>query len=133
MNVFLIAGARPDFMKIAPIYRASLTFSKVSCRIIHTGQHYDHDVSQSFFDELEIPAPAYHLEAGSGSHAVQTAKIMTAFEDVCQKDRPDLVMVVGDANPLPAASWPRNCASIIYCIKPENWPTATKRRFPLTI
>jgi hypothetical protein len=88
---------------------------------------------QSFFDELEIPAPAYHLEAGSGSHAVQTAKIMTAFEDVCQKDRPDLVMVVGDANPLPAASWPRNCASIIYCIKPVNWPTATKRRFPLTI
>jgi UDP-N-acetylglucosamine 2-epimerase (non-hydrolysing) len=104
MNVFLIAGARPNFMKIAPIYRASLTFPKVSCRIIHTGQHYDHDMSQSFFDELEIPVPAYHLEAGSGSHAVQTAKIMMAFEEVCQKDRPDLVMVVGDVNSTLACS-----------------------------
>jgi UDP-N-acetylglucosamine 2-epimerase (non-hydrolysing) len=104
MNVFLIAGARPNFMKIAPIYRASLAFPKVTCRIVHTGQHYDHDMSQSFFDELEIPPPAYHLEAGSGSHAVQTAKIMVAFEAVCQKDRPDLVMVVGDVNSTLACS-----------------------------
>jgi UDP-N-acetylglucosamine 2-epimerase (non-hydrolysing) len=67
-------------MKIAPIYRASLKFSGVDCKIVHTGQHYDYHMSQTFFDDLEIPAPAYHLEAGSGSHAVQTAKIMVAFE-----------------------------------------------------
>lgn len=104
MKVFLVAGARPNFMKIAPVYRASLRFPRVDCKIVHTGQHYDHDMSQTFFDELEIPAPAYHLEAGSGSHAVQTGKIMAAFEDVCEKDRPDLVVVVGDVNSTLACS-----------------------------
>lgn len=99
-----MAGARPNFMKIAPIYRASLAAPGVDCRIVHTGQHYDHEMSQAFFDELEIPAPAYHLEAGSGSHAVQTAKIMVAFEEVCEKERPDLVMVVGDVNSTLACS-----------------------------
>ena len=104
MKVFLIAGARPNFMKIAPIYRASLRCPGVDCKIIHTGQHYDHEMSQSFFDELEIPTPAYSLEAGSGTHAVQTAKIMVAFEEICLKDRPDLVMVVGDVNSTLACS-----------------------------
>ncbi len=73
-------------------------------KIVHTGQHYDHDMSQTFFDDLEIPAPAYHLEAGSGSHAVQTAKIMIAFEEVCATEKPDLVMVVGDVNSTLACS-----------------------------
>ncbi len=104
MNVLLIAGARPNFMKIAPIYRTSLDHAGVRCRIVHTGQHYDHEMSQGFFDELGIPAPAFHLEAGSGSHAVQTAKIMTAFETVCLSERPDLVMVVGDVNSTLACS-----------------------------
>lgn len=104
MRVFLIAGARPNFMKIAPIYRASRKFPGVECKIVHTGQHYDQEMSQTFFDELEIPAPAYHLEAGSGTHAVQTAKIMVAFEEVCEKERPDLVMVVGDVNSTLACS-----------------------------
>ena len=103
-KVLLVAGARPNFMKIAPIYRASLHWEKVDCRIVHTGQHYDHEMSQAFFDELEIPAPAYHLEAGSGSHAEQTAKIMVAFEKVCEAERPDLVMVVGDVNSTLACS-----------------------------
>jgi UDP-N-acetylglucosamine 2-epimerase (non-hydrolysing) len=104
MKVFLIAGARPNFMKIAPIYRASLEHNDVECKIIHTGQHYDHEMSQTFFDELEIPTPAYHLEAGSGSHAVQTAKIMIAFEKVCEAEKPDLIMVVGDVNSTLACS-----------------------------
>ncbi|MBA3037641.1 MAG: UDP-N-acetylglucosamine 2-epimerase (non-hydrolyzing), partial [Desulfobacterium sp.] len=104
MKVFLIAGARPNFMKIAPIYRASLEYQGLDCRIIHTGQHYDHEMSQAFFEELEIPEPAYHLEAGSGSHALQTAKIMIAFEKVCDTEKPDLVMVVGDVNSTLACS-----------------------------
>lgn len=104
MKVFLIAGARPNFMKIAPIYRASLDSNDIDCQIIHTGQHYDHEMSQAFFEELEIPEPAYHLEAGSGSHAAQTAKIMIAFEKVCDTEKPDLVMVVGDVNSTLACS-----------------------------
>ena len=103
-KVLLVAGARPNFMKIAPIYRASLHWKKLDCRIVHTGQHYDHEMSQAFFNELEIPAPAYHLEAGSGSHAEQTAKIMVAFEKVCEAEGPDLVMVVGDVNSTLACS-----------------------------
>lgn len=104
MKVILVAGARPNFMKIAPIYRASRQYHKVDCKIVHTGQHYDQEMSQTFFDELDIPIPAYHLEAGSGSHAVQTAKIMVAFENICETEKPDLVMVVGDVNSTLACS-----------------------------
>ncbi|UFS69598.1 UDP-N-acetylglucosamine 2-epimerase (non-hydrolyzing) [Geomonas sp. RF6] len=104
MKVFLVAGARPNFMKIAPIYRASLRHPQVTCKIVHTGQHYDHSMSQAFFDDLEIPAPSYSLEVGSGSHATQTAKIMIAFEEVCSADSPDLVLVVGDVNSTLACS-----------------------------
>jgi UDP-N-acetylglucosamine 2-epimerase (non-hydrolysing) len=91
-------------MKIAPIYRASVEHAGIRCRIVHTGQHYDHEMSQAFFDELEIPAPAFHLDARSGSHAVQTAKVMVAFESVCMASPPDLVMVVGDVNSTLACS-----------------------------
>lgn len=104
MNVLLVAGARPNFMKISPIYRASLRHGSVRCRIVHTGQHYDREMSGSFFEELEIPEPAYSLNAGSGSHAVQTAKIMVSFEEVCAREAPDLVMVVGDVNSTLACS-----------------------------
>lgn len=104
MKVLLVAGARPNFMKIAPIYRASLAHDRVTCSIVHTGQHYDHAMSQGFFDELGIPNPDYHLEAGSGSHAVQTARIMVEFEKVCQQSQPDLIMVVGDVNSTLACS-----------------------------
>src|SRR4030043_856361 len=95
MKVFLVAGARPNFMKIAPIYRISVEWVAVECKIVHTGQHYDHEMSQAFFDDLEIPEPAYHLEAGSGSHAVQTAKIMIEFEKICEKEGPGWGGVVG--------------------------------------
>jgi UDP-N-acetylglucosamine 2-epimerase (non-hydrolysing) len=104
MKVLLIAGARPNFMKIAPIYREALKHNQVQCMIVHTGQHYDYEMSQAFFDDLELPKPDFFLDAGSGSHAVQTAKIMVAFEEICQKERPDLIIVVGDVNSTLACS-----------------------------
>jgi len=103
-KVLLIAGARPNFMKIAPVYRRSLKYDHVQCKIVHTGQHYDYDMSQTFFEDLELPKPHFFLNAGSGTHAVQTGKIMTAFEELCQEERPDLVIVVGDVNSTLACS-----------------------------
>lgn len=104
MKILLIAGARPNFMKIAPLYRESTRHGRVDCRIVHTGQHYDHEMSQAFFDDLGIPAPHVHLNAGSGTHAEQTARIMVSFESVCSAEGPDLVMVVGDVNSTLACS-----------------------------
>jgi UDP-N-acetylglucosamine 2-epimerase (non-hydrolysing) len=104
MNVFLIAGARPNFMKIAPIYHASLLHPRIRCTIVHTGQHYDYEMSQAFFNDLMLPEPNYFLDSGSGTHAVQTSKIMIAFEDLCRVKHPDLVIVVGDVNSTMACS-----------------------------
>lgn len=104
MKIFLIAGARPNFMKIAPIARAFEQTSGIRYKIIHTGQHYDPNMSDIFFDELGIRNPDYNLGAGGGTHSVQTAKIMVEFESVCEKDRPDLVLVVGDVNSTLACS-----------------------------
>lgn len=104
MKVFLVAGARPNFMKIAPLYREAVRREAVDCKIVHTGQHYDHEMSETFFEELEIPRPDFFLHAGAGSHAEQTGKMMVAFEDVCRKERPDLVIVVGDVNSTLACS-----------------------------
>lgn len=111
-SICLVAGARPNFMKVAPIVRVlqarrdaaraagvELTFS-----IVHTGQHYDANMSDIFFRDLGIPAPDRHLEVGSGSHAVQTAMVMVAFEKALMEDRPDLVVVVGDVNSTLACS-----------------------------
>ena len=104
MKVLLVAGARPNFMKIAPICRAALSLPGVDCRIVHTGQHYDYEMSQAFFSDLELPAPDHFLDAGSGTHAEQTAKIMLAFEKVCADQKPGLVIVVGDVNSTLACS-----------------------------
>jgi len=104
MKILLIAGARPNFMKISPIYRESLKYQDVDCKLVHTGQHYDYEMSQAFFEDLEIPKPDYFLGSGSGSHAVQTARIMIAFEEVCKQEKPDLVVVVGDVNSTLACS-----------------------------
>ena len=92
MKILLIAGARPNFMKIAPIVRVlqNGNVKGLEWKIVHTGQHYDFEMSQSFFEELEIPKPGFFLEAGSGSHAEQTAKIMVEFEKVCLAEKPDL-------------------------------------------
>jgi UDP-N-acetylglucosamine 2-epimerase (non-hydrolysing) len=102
--IFLVAGARPNFMKIAPIIRALVGHGGLDFRLVHTGQHYDHDMSDVFFEELGIPQPDFHLDAGGGSHAEQTAKIMVAFEAVCQGLHPDCVLVVGDVNSTLACS-----------------------------
>jgi len=104
MKVLLIAGARPNFMKIAPIYREALKYNHVQCKIVHTGQHYDYEMSEAFFEDLELPKPDFFLSAGSGSHAVQTAKIMVAFEELCQNQSPDMIIVVGDVNSTLACS-----------------------------
>lgn len=106
VKVALIAGARPNFMKIAPIVHALSDRKReaaergidLSLLIVHTGQHYDTNMSDVFFRDLGLPVPDRHLGVGSGSHAVQTANIMTAFEKVATDDRPDLVVVVGDVN-----------------------------------
>ena len=104
MKVFLVAGARPNFMKIAPLYRESTAYPQITCKIVHTGQHYDYNMSQAFFKDLELPRPDYFLDAGSGSHAVQTAKIMVEFEKICDSERPHVVLVVGDVNSTLACS-----------------------------
>lgn len=100
----LVAGARPNFMKIAPIVRALREDGRLRWRLVHTGQHYDRDMNDVFFEELGIPTPDVRLGAGGGSHAAQTAKIMTAYEELCQRERPDAVVVVGDVNSTLACS-----------------------------
>lgn len=103
-TIHLVAGARPNFMKIAPLVRALKAHGGLAFKIVHTGQHYDRDMSDVFFEELRIPEPDFHLEAGSGSHAQQTARIMVAFEEVCRREHPDGVVVVGDVNSTLACS-----------------------------
>jgi UDP-N-acetylglucosamine 2-epimerase (non-hydrolysing) len=103
-TLYLVAGARPNFMKIAPIVRALQAHGGIAFKIIHTGQHYDREMNDVFFEELGIPAPDVFMAAGGGSHAQQTAKIMLAFEELCQQQRPDAVLVVGDVNSTLACS-----------------------------
>ncbi len=98
IKIICICGARPNFMKIAPIMRAFKQNGGFEPLLVHTGQHYDKNMSELFFDELGIPKPDINLEVGSGSHAVQTAEIMTRFEPVVQDFKPDYVLVVGDVN-----------------------------------
>lgn len=99
MKVLNVVGARPNFMKMAPIIEAMNRHPQVFQHLlIHTGQHYDEKMSKSFFHDLGMPMPDVDLEVGSGSHAEQTARIMVEFEKVCLKEMPDLVVVVGDVN-----------------------------------
>jgi UDP-N-acetylglucosamine 2-epimerase (non-hydrolysing) len=98
-RLLLVAGARPNFMKVAPLLRALRRRpERFEPLLVHTGQHYDEAMSDVFFDELGIPPPDKHLGVGSGSHAVQTARIMEAFEPVVVETKPDRVVVVGDVN-----------------------------------
>jgi len=103
-RIFLVAGARPNFMKIAPLYEVMKNSARLQPVIVHTGQHYDKNMSQVFFRELGLPKPHIYLGVGSGSHAVQTAKIMVEFEKVCLKKKPAMVLVVGDVNSTLACS-----------------------------
>jgi len=104
MLIYLVAGARPNFMKIAPIVRALQAQDKLTFKIIHTGQHYDREMNDVFFEELGIPQPDVFMAAGGGSHAQQTAKIMVGFEELCVAERPAAVLVVGDVNSTLACS-----------------------------
>lgn len=97
-KILLVAGARPNFMKIAPLMHALQGHSSIQPILVHTGQHYDVKMSGQFFDELQIPTPDINLEVGSASHAVQTARIMEGFEKVCCDQKPNFVLVVGDVN-----------------------------------
>ncbi len=112
-TVMLVAGARPNFMKIAPVLKA---LDKAGHRtiLVHTGQHYDDRMSDSFFRDLDIRAPDHHLNVGSGSHAAQTARIMEAFEPVLLEARPDWVLVPGDVNSTVA------CALVTVKLKEET-------------
>ena len=112
MKIMIIVGARPNFMKAAPLVaairehnrriatllHASEPATSIQAILVHTGQHYDEAMSGSFFADLELPKPDVHLGVGSGSHAVQTAEIMRLFEEVLLRERPDVVVVVGDVN-----------------------------------
>ncbi len=98
MKIILVAGARPNFMKIAPLMKELQNHDEFEPMLVHTGQHYDEKMSDLFFRQLNIPEPDVNLEVGSATHAVQTARIMEGFENVCLKEKPDLVIVVGDVN-----------------------------------
>jgi len=99
VKIINIVGARPNFMKMAPIIEAMNKYpDRIEHLLVHTGQHYDEKMSKAFFDDLGMPKPDIDLGVGSGSHAEQTARIMVAFEKVCLEQRPDLVIVVGDVN-----------------------------------
>ena len=105
LNVLIIVGARPNFMKAAPICaEMKRRPEEFSVKIVHTGQHYDAAMSEAFFADLGLPEPDFHLGVGSASHTVQTAKIMLAFEPVLEAERPDWVLVVGDVNSTMACS-----------------------------
>jgi len=96
--IHLIAAARPNFMKVAPLYHELARQSWCTARVVHTGQHYDANMSDAFFRDLRLPEPAHTLEIGSGSHAEQTGRTMIAYEAVCQRERPSAIVVVGDVN-----------------------------------
>ncbi len=98
MKILNVVGARPNFMKIAPLMAEYSRYENIHAILVHTGQHYDDIMSNLFFSELGIPKPDINLEVGSGSHAVQTAEIMKRFEPVLIDHKPDVVVVVGDVN-----------------------------------
>jgi len=104
MKLLIIAGARPNFMKIAPICRELDKQKNINYIIVHTGQHYDNKMSDLFFKQLEIPEPKYNLNVGSDTQARQVASIMIKFEDVCLTEKPDAILVVGDVNSTMACS-----------------------------
>src|SRR5438046_7803575 len=106
LKLLVVAGARPNFMKVAPLLKAAGDYNSarnngapnLECRLVHTGQHYDAQMSAVFFRELGIPEPDINLEVGSGTHAIQTANVMLKFETVCTDYKPDWVVVGGDVN-----------------------------------
>src|SRR4029450_1399098 len=99
-----VVGARPNYMKVAPVIDALRPVAGIRQLLVNTGQHYDESMAGGFLKELQLPVPDVDLGVGSGSHAVQTARVITAFEEICLNERPDLVVVFGDVNSTMAAS-----------------------------
>lgn len=104
MKILNIVGARPNFMKIAPLHRAFSNHPAIDSKILHTGQHYDEKMSDIFFNQLELPKPDFYLGIGGGSHTYQKAHVMLKFEEILKEEKPDVVLVVGDVNATPACS-----------------------------
>jgi len=104
MHILHVVGARPNFMKAAPVLRALNAYAEVRQTLVHTGQHYDPVMSEVFFEELEMPKPDCNLEVGSGTHARQTAAVMVALEPLLLERKPDLVLLYGDVNSTVAAA-----------------------------
>jgi len=98
LKIISVVGARPNFMKVAPLHRAFKASGKIDSKIVHTGQHYDARMSDIFFNQLGLPQPHFHLGVGGGSHTYQKANVMLKFEEVLEAEKPDLVLVVGDVN-----------------------------------
>lgn len=104
LHILHVVGARPNFMKAAPVIRAVAEHGSVRQTLVHTGQHYDFNLSEAFFQELSMPAPDVNLQVGSGSHAEQTAAIIKRFEPIVLEHKPDMVVVYGDVNSTMAAA-----------------------------
>jgi UDP-N-acetylglucosamine 2-epimerase (non-hydrolysing) len=128
-RILCVAGARPNFMKIAPLLRAFGRDPRFEARLVHTGQHYDDKLSKIFFEELAIPRPDIELEVGSGTHAQQSAEIMKRFEPVVESEQPHGVLVVGDVNSTIACAM---VAAKMFRKEPFNFRGAPRRR-PLII
>ena len=103
-KILHIVGARPNFMKIAPVMQAFARTGEASQTLVHTGQHYDEELSKYFFEDLALPRPDVDLGVGSASHALQTARVMIALEPVLERIEPDWVFTVGDVNSTVAAA-----------------------------
>jgi UDP-N-acetylglucosamine 2-epimerase (non-hydrolysing) len=128
-KIHLIAAARPNFMKIAPLYHALSKQDWCRTAIVHTGQHYDHNMSDAFFHDLRLPAPHFHLEVGSGSHAEQTGNVMIAYEKVALAEKPDWIIVVGDVNSTAACAMV-GCKLRIPVVHLEAGLRSRDRRMP---
>ena len=120
ITIHLIAAARPNFMKIAPLYHELTRRDWAQPVIVHTGQHYDQNMSDAFFQDLELPTPHIHLEVGSGSHAEQTGNVLIAYEKILLAEKPDVVVVVGDVNSTIACTLA--AAKIQYSTDPTDRP-----------
>ena len=103
-KVLTVVGARPNFMKAAPLLRELRTYPEINSMLVHTGQHYDKNMSDVFFEDLDIPKPDYMLDIGSGTQSYQSGRIMEKFEDLCLEINPDLIIVLGDINSTMACS-----------------------------
>lgn len=103
-TVLTVVGARPNFMKAAPLLRELRTYPEINSMLVHTGQHYDKNMSDVFFEDLDIPKPNYMLDIGSGTQSYQSGRIMEKFEDLCLEINPDLIIVLGDINSTMACS-----------------------------